>query len=82
MSSRRVTKWTTNQNELNPAEGDLIEINRIVYRHWGMYITDGKIIHLEIINNTTEYILNLKFDELVPAVVKYEPLKTVAGTPS
>ena len=30
---------------LNLKEGDLLEIDRRVYKHWAVYIGDGKVIH-------------------------------------
>lgn len=78
MSSRRVTEWKKDPEELNPKPGDLIEIDKIIYRHWVLYLSNNKIIYFEP-SQTTVMVLQLKFDELVPAVIKTSRLKEEIG---
>ncbi|XP_047658552.1 phospholipase A and acyltransferase 3-like [Tachysurus fulvidraco] len=39
-------KMAPGQCEEKPQPGDLIEIYRLIYQHWGIYVGDGYIIHL------------------------------------
>ncbi|XP_044264114.1 phospholipase A and acyltransferase 1-like [Tribolium madens] len=76
--SRRVTEWSENLEDLNPQKGDLIEIDKIIYHHWGMYTSDKKIISFEPVD-TAIMVLSLKFDDLVPAEVKIQSIKKATG---
>uniref|UniRef100_A0A8C3S2P8 LRAT domain-containing protein n=1 Tax=Chelydra serpentina TaxID=8475 RepID=A0A8C3S2P8_CHESE len=63
------TKW--------PKPGDLIEIDRRFYKHWGVYVGDDYIVHLTDVTGKpgsgSVASINCK------AVVKKDPLKDVVG---
>ncbi|KAM9470551.1 retinoic acid receptor responder 3-like [Clarias gariepinus] len=67
------------QPERKPEPGDLIEIDRGAYQHWGIYVGDGYIIHLvssdfaQAASNSLACMMENK------AVVKKEKLSDVAG---
>ncbi|MCI4380169.1 hypothetical protein PGIGA_G00236600 [Pangasianodon gigas] len=69
------------QFEQKPQLGDLIEIFRGTYQHWGIYVGDGYIIHLAPPSEHAEAgacsMMSVLCDK---AVVKKEQLWDVAGT--
>ncbi|XP_026773220.3 phospholipase A and acyltransferase 3 isoform X2 [Pangasianodon hypophthalmus] len=69
------------QFEQKPQLGDLIEIFRGTYQHWGIYVGEGYIIHLAPPSEQAEAgaysMMSVLCDK---AVVKKEQLWDVAGT--
>ncbi|XP_073904148.1 phospholipase A and acyltransferase 2 isoform X2 [Castor canadensis] len=63
-----------------PKPGDLIEISRIGYAHWAIYVGNGYVVHLtslsEIAGIGTDSIMSALTDT---AIVKKELLSVVAG---
>ncbi|TSK28109.1 HRAS-like suppressor 3 [Bagarius yarrelli] len=74
------TDYVLTQPEKKPQPGDLIEIFRRTYRHWGIYVGDGFIIHLappcEHAHAGANSMMSVLYDK---AVVKKEQLWDVAG---
>lgn len=68
------------QSEKKPQPGDLIEIFRGSYQHWGIYVGDGFIIHLappcEQAHAGANSMMSVLYDK---ATVKKEQLCEVAG---
>ncbi|KAF6103650.1 hypothetical protein HJG60_006407 [Phyllostomus discolor] len=64
-----------------PRPGDLIEIFRLGYQHWVVYVGDGYVVHLappsEIAGAGAASLLSALADK---AIVKKELLSVVAGT--
>ncbi|XP_053515011.1 phospholipase A and acyltransferase 2-like [Artibeus jamaicensis] len=64
-----------------PRPGDLIEIFRLGYEHWAVYVGDGYVVHLappsEIAGAGPSSLLSALADK---AIVKKELLSVVAGT--
>ncbi|XP_015274578.1 PREDICTED: HRAS-like suppressor 3, partial [Gekko japonicus] len=65
---------------VEPERGDLIEIDRIYYQHWAIYIGDGYVIHLapesEVAGAGLYSLRSVISDH---AMVKKEPLLEVVG---
>uniref|UniRef100_A0A3B3Q1L7 Retinoic acid receptor responder protein 3-like n=1 Tax=Paramormyrops kingsleyae TaxID=1676925 RepID=A0A3B3Q1L7_9TELE len=57
------------QDVVKPKPGDLIEIFRVGYQHWAIYVGDGCIIHLVPASESTDH-----------AIVKMDNLRHVVGT--
>nr|XP_020014626.1 HRAS-like suppressor 2 isoform X3 [Castor canadensis] len=68
------------QTQSRPKPGDLIEISRIGYAHWAIYVGNGYVVHLtslsEIAGIGTDSIMSALTDT---AIVKKELLSVVAG---
>ncbi|NWU79635.1 HRSL1 enzyme, partial [Onychorhynchus coronatus] len=64
-----------------PKPGDLIEIKRLLYQHWALYLGDGYVIH---VTSEDEGIPRLSADAVAiltrKAKVKKQLLKDVVGT--
>ncbi|XP_073904102.1 phospholipase A and acyltransferase 2-like isoform X2 [Castor canadensis] len=83
MSGKQYTihpiRWMTS-NQLKPRPGDLIEISRIGYAHWTIYVGKDYVVHLappsEITGVGTDSIMSALTDT---AIVKKELLTVVAG---
>ncbi|XP_077143786.1 phospholipase A and acyltransferase 3-like [Ranitomeya variabilis] len=54
-----------------PQPGDLIEFDHCYYRHWGVCVGDGKVVHLTEPKGLGSFSISLGAE----AVVKEEPLK-------
>ncbi|XP_030252934.1 phospholipase A and acyltransferase 4-like [Sparus aurata] len=71
------------QSESNqkPKPGDLIEIFRVGYQHWAVYIGDGLVVHLvppsEVAGAGASSVMSVAAQR---AVVKKEKLSDVVGT--
>ncbi|KAM9795658.1 phospholipase A and acyltransferase 3-like [Neosynchiropus ocellatus] len=66
-------------SELKP--GDLVEIKRALYNHWGVYVGDGFIVHLAQHPNVPTAVSSsaIASSSSVRCQVKMERLKDVAG---
>ncbi|XP_055327658.1 lecithin retinol acyltransferase-like [Paramacrobiotus metropolitanus] len=60
-------------HDLHPLPGDLIEFNRDMYSHWGLYVGDGQVIHVRGGQPDSEISWTGK------ANVKLDDLQVVAG---
>uniref|UniRef100_A0A3B3Q233 Retinoic acid receptor responder protein 3-like n=1 Tax=Paramormyrops kingsleyae TaxID=1676925 RepID=A0A3B3Q233_9TELE len=64
--------------ECKPKPGDLIEIFRVGYQHWAIYVGDGCIIHLVPATCGGSYsMMSVLHDK---AIVKMDNLRHVVGT--
>ncbi|KAM5316817.1 phospholipase A and acyltransferase 1-like isoform 2-T2 [Glossophaga mutica] len=65
----------------DPMPGDLIEIQRLMFKHWAIYVGDGYVVHLtsgdKAQDSRPESSDNS--EHILKAVVKCEPLKDVAN---
>ncbi|XP_072345409.1 phospholipase A and acyltransferase 3-like isoform X2 [Scyliorhinus torazame] len=64
----------------HPRPGDLIEIFRVAYQHWAIYIGNGYVIHLTSDGGSGETLSNVMSSSTIFAVVKKERLSAVAGS--
>ncbi|XP_036379694.1 phospholipase A and acyltransferase 3-like [Megalops cyprinoides] len=66
-----------------PKPGDLIEIDRGVYKHWALYMGAGYVIHIvppsEVAGAGVHSLMSVAHNA---ARVQLDPLETVAGTDS
>ncbi|XP_019500736.1 PREDICTED: uncharacterized protein LOC109384154 [Hipposideros armiger] len=87
LSARRIqaithipTPNTKRQSHEEPKPGDLIEISRVPYSHWALYVGDGYVIHLVSACMLSGAGATSVFSaESSKAVVKRERLKDVVG---
>ncbi|XP_054581822.1 phospholipase A and acyltransferase 3-like [Eptesicus fuscus] len=68
------------QSQAEPKPGDLIEIFRVGYAHWAVYVGDGYVVHLGPPREITSAALaNIMSSGTDRAIVKKELLSVVAG---
>ncbi|XP_006772870.1 PREDICTED: HRAS-like suppressor 3 isoform X2 [Myotis davidii] len=67
-------------SQAEPKPGDLIEIFRLAYEHWALYVGDGYVVHLGPPGDITGAALaNIMSSGTGRAIVKKERLSVVAG---
>ncbi|KAM3920557.1 phospholipase A and acyltransferase 3-like isoform 2-T2 [Leptodactylus fuscus] len=65
-----------------PEPGDLVEFYRGVYQHWGVYVGDGKVVHLTtglLGSSGSSCSSSSSLPGVGKGMVKEESLETVAG---
>ncbi|KAK1335478.1 hypothetical protein QTO34_003264 [Cnephaeus nilssonii] len=68
------------QSQAEPKPGDLIEISRVGYAHWALYVGDGYVVHLGPPGEITSAALaNIMSSGTDRAIVKKELLSEVVG---
>ncbi|XP_015425316.1 PREDICTED: HRAS-like suppressor 3 isoform X1 [Myotis davidii] len=78
----RGTEWAPGlqNSQAEPKPGDLIEIFRLAYEHWALYVGDGYVVHLGPPGDITGAALaNIMSSGTGRAIVKKERLSVVAG---
>ncbi|XP_042294747.1 phospholipase A and acyltransferase 3-like [Sceloporus undulatus] len=74
--------WNSRSHEwVIPKPGDLIEISRVAYEHWAVYVGSGYVIHLAptvdgIVEASTNSLMSIVSEK---ALVKKELLKNIVG---
>ncbi|XP_077772512.1 phospholipase A and acyltransferase 2-like isoform X2 [Podarcis muralis] len=77
-----VKNWSTYLWE-RPEPGDQIEIYRIGYQHWAIYVGDGYVVHLTSADGSTGSFFSIPLSaDATKAMVKKEKLSYVAGMSS
>ncbi|XP_015907848.1 phospholipase A and acyltransferase 1-like [Parasteatoda tepidariorum] len=61
-------------NELQPEVGDLIQVDRVLYTHWALYVGDGNVVHVAHLDRD-----NNEITPLDTAVIRLSSLSDVAG---
>uniref|UniRef100_A0A803T1V6 LRAT domain-containing protein n=1 Tax=Anolis carolinensis TaxID=28377 RepID=A0A803T1V6_ANOCA len=67
------------EENLEPKPGDLIEIDRVLYKHWAVYIDDGYVVHLvsdDAVRENPPLSLSVRTQK---AVVKCQLLSEASG---
>ncbi|XP_070622684.1 phospholipase A and acyltransferase 3-like [Erythrolamprus reginae] len=69
--------WERASNKVDMKPGDLIEIFRIGYQHWAVYVGDGNVVHLAGLSESAG--ASSSWFMSFPAVVMKEKLSDVVG---